>query len=189
MHWLYDLPLPLLASLLLALAIAYALAVVWLVRRLGWQVSYDDNATAAALHAFIGVMYAVALGLLVVSAQGDYGDVEQAVVSEANATGDLYRIMMGLEPATRARFERDLAGYVNLVVTDEWPKAAHGERSEATYRAVDHLADEIYTYRPSTPQEVLVYPQLTTEVASMLDARRMRVFLGEQGVGGSPGPS
>lgn len=183
MHWLYDLPVPLLSAVLLALCIAYALATVWFVRRMRWRLSAEDNGTAAALHAFIGVMYAVALGLLVVSAQGDYGDVEEAVVSEANASGDLFRVMMGLEPANRARLQRDLAVYVNLVIEDEWPASAHGERSVRTLRAVDRLADAVYTFRPSTPQEERVYPQLVGEMEEVLDSRRMRVFKGQQGVG------
>lgn len=183
MHWLYDLPTPLLAALLLALSVAYALAAVVFVRRMKWRLSPEDNGTAAALHAFIGVMYAVALGLLVVNAQSDYGDVEQAVVNEANATGDLYRALMGLEPASRDSLQRDLGNYVQLVIDDEWPRSRHGERSLPTARAVDHLADEIYTYQPTTPREERVYPQLVQGVDQMLDARRQRVFMGGQGVG------
>ena len=101
MHWLYDLPVPLLAAVLMALSITWAVAAVLFVRRMRWRLSAEDNGTAAALHAFIGVMYAVALGLLVVSAQDDYGEVEEAVVTEANASGDLFRAMGGLEPASR----------------------------------------------------------------------------------------
>jgi hypothetical protein len=183
MHWLYDLPTPLLAALLLALSVAYALAAVLFVRKMKWRLSPEDNSVAAALHAFIGVMYAVALGLLVVNAQSDYGDVEQSVVNEANATADLYRAMMGLEPANRDRLQRDLSAYVLLVINDEWPKSRHGERSVRTMRAVDHLADEIYTYRPANADEERVYPQLVGGVQQMLDARRQRVFLGGQGVG------
>jgi Protein of unknown function (DUF4239) len=183
MHWLYDLPVPLLAALLLALSVAYAVGAVALVRRMRWRLSPEDNATAAALHAFIGVMYAVALGLLVVSAQDDYGDVQQAVVSEANATGDLFRVLAGLEPANRDHLQGELAGYVNLVIDDEWPASGHGRRSPRTWSAMDHLAGEIYTFRPSTPQEERVYPQLVGEIEEVLDARRLRLFLGEQGVG------
>ncbi|HET7231122.1 MAG TPA: hypothetical protein VFJ16_14010, partial [Longimicrobium sp.] len=183
MHWLYDLPTPLLAALLLAVSVAYAVVAVLLARRLRWRLSLEDNGTAAALHAFIGMMYAVALGLLVVNAQADYGDVEQAVGNEANATSDLYRVLSGLEPANRDRLQRDVAAYVYLVLTDEWPRARHGERSDRTFRAVDHLSTEVYTFRPSTPQEERVYPQMMTEIDEMLDARRERVFLGSQGVG------
>jgi hypothetical protein len=183
MHWIYDLPVPLLTALLLALSIGYAVSAVAFVRRMRWRLSPEDNATAAALHALIGVMYAVALGLLVVSAQDDYGDVQQAVVSEANATGDLYRVLLGLEPANRARLDGELGSYVNLVIEDEWPATNHGGQSLRTWRAMDRLAYDVYTFRPATPQEERVYPQLVNEVEEVLDARRMRLFLGQQGVG------
>ncbi|HEU4561450.1 MAG TPA: hypothetical protein VFS20_26590 [Longimicrobium sp.] len=183
MHWLYDLPVPLLSAVLLALSIAYAVVAVLFVRRMRWRLSAEDTGTAAALHAFVGVLYAVALGLLVVAAQGEFGEVEESVVSEANASGDLFRVMMGLEPANRVRLQRQLAGYVNLVIEDEWPAARHGERSVRTLRAVDQLADSIYTFRPGTPQEERVYPQLVGEMEEMLDARRLRVFEGQQGAG------
>lgn len=183
MHRLYDLPIPLLAALLLALSIAYAIAAVLFVRWMKWRLAPEDNGTAAALHAFIGVMYAVALGLLVVGAQGDYGEVEQAVVSEANATADLYRVTMGLEPANRVRLQRDVGAYVLLVINDEWPRSKHGQDSPRTFHAADSLADAIYTFQPSTPQEERVYPNLVDAVDEMLDARRQRVFLGSQGVG------
>jgi hypothetical protein len=183
MHWLYDLPVPLLAALLLALCISYALGAVVLVRRRRWQLSADDNGIAAALHALVGVMYAVALGLLVVSAQEDYGEVEQAVVSEANATGNLYRVIMGLEPANRDRLHHAVERYVYLVVNDEWPATHHGRESPRTWAAINAMATEIYTFRPATPQEERVYPQLVGEMAEVLDARRLRLFLGSQGVG------
>jgi hypothetical protein len=183
MHWLYDLPMPLLAAFLLALSISYAVLAVLVVRRRRWRLSAEDTGTAAALHAFVGVLYAVALGLLVVAAQGEYGEVEESVVSEANASGDLFRVMMGLEPANRVRLQRQLAGYVNLVIEDEWPAAQHGEPSVPTLRAVDQLADAVYTFRPTTPQEERVYPQLVGEMEEMLDARRLRVFEGQQGAG------
>ncbi|HEU4561449.1 MAG TPA: hypothetical protein VFS20_26585 [Longimicrobium sp.] len=183
MLWLYDLPTPLLAALLLALSMAYALGTVLLVRKMKWQLSPEDNGTAAALHAFVGVMYAVALGLLVVNAQEDYNDVDHAVVNEANATGNLYRVLAGLEPPNRDRLQRDVQQYATLVLTDEWPRARHGGHSEPTFRAVDRLAAGIYTYQPATPREERVYPQMVGAVGMILEARQQRVYLGARGVG------
>ncbi|HEX6749840.1 MAG TPA: hypothetical protein VF092_21285 [Longimicrobium sp.] len=183
MLWIYDLPLWALCALILALCIAYAVSVVLLVRRRTWQVGEEDNATAAALHAFLGVLYAVALGLLVISAQEDSDDVEHAVASEANAIGDLYRVTEGLEPASRMALQRQVARYVQSVITVEWPATQRAENSPATWDAMDDLSHGIYTFRPSTPQEERVYPQLVNEIEEVLDARRDRLFLGERGVG------
>ncbi|HYJ80426.1 MAG TPA: hypothetical protein VEW03_12515 [Longimicrobiaceae bacterium] len=183
MHWLYDLPL-LVLSLGFVLGCALlGIGGVLLARRSGWTVSPEDNGTAAALHAFVGVVYAVALGLMVVSVQEDYGDVEQAVVTEANAAGDLFRSMEALEPPARSRLQAMLARYVSLVVTEEWPASRHGRRSDTTWRAIDQLARAIDTFQPATPAEERMLPDLVTDSDALLDARRMRLFLGQQGIG------
>ena len=183
MRWIYDLPLWALCTLVLSLTVLYAAAAVLAVRRLRWRLDVDDNATAAALHAFIGVLYAVALGLLVVSAQDDNADVKKAVSAEANATGNLFRVTGGLEPANRLRFRREIAEYVRLVVDDEWPATQHARASAPTWRAMDRLATGVYAFVPTTPQEARVYPQLMDEMADVLDARRERLYLGQEGVG------
>jgi hypothetical protein len=183
MLWLYDLPLWALCALILSVSILYAVGTVLLVRRRRWQLDGDDNATAAALHAFLGVLYAVALGLLVVSAQDDNSDVQRAVVDEANATGDLYRVLAGLEPANRDRMQRQVRDYVHSVITVEWPATQRAQESPATWEVMDHLSRETYTFRPATPQEERVYPQLVNEMEELLDARRDRLFLGGRGVG------
>ncbi len=183
MHWIYDLPLWALCALVLTLSVLYAVAAVLAVRRLRWRLDVDDNATAAALHAFVGVLYAVALGLLVVAAQDAESDVHKAVADEANATGNLWRVAGGLEPANRLRFRREIAEYVRLVVDDEWPATQHARASEATWRAMDRLSSGVYAFVPAGAQEERVYPQLVGEMEEVLDARRERLYLGEKGVG------
>lgn len=183
MLWIYDLPLWLLATLILLVCVAYAVGAVTLVRRFRWRLDGDDNGVAAALHAFVGVLYAVALGLLVVSAQDDNSAVERAVSAEANATGDLFRVMSGLEAADRDRLQRELGVYVEEVIHVEWPATQRAESSPPTWAAIDRISREVYTFQPSTPREERVYPQLAHELEEVLDARRERLFLGEKGVG------
>lgn len=183
MHWLYDLPLVVLCLGFVLGCAALGVGGVLLARRSGWTVSPEDNGTAAALHAFVGVVYAVALGLMVVSVQEDYDDVEHAVVTEANAAGDLFRSMEALEPASRAHFREMLARYVGLVITHEWPASQHNERSDTTWHAMDDLVRGLDGYQPATPAEERVLPELQAAADELLDARRLRLFLGQQGIG------
>jgi hypothetical protein len=183
MHWLYDLPLALLCLLFVLGAVALAVGGVLLARRSGLTVSPEDNGTAAALHAFVGVVYAVALGLIVVSVQGDYGEVQQASMAEASAAGNMFRAIDGLEPASRAALHAQLGAYVVLVVRDEWPASAHGRESPRTWAAVDRLARAVHTFQPTSPAEERLLPEIMEQLDDMLDARRMRLFLGEQGIG------
>jgi hypothetical protein len=184
MLWIYDLPLWLLALLVIGAAVLFACAAVLLVRRRGWRLRGDDNASAAALHAFLGVLYAVALGLMVVSAQDANSQVERAVQNEANAVANLYRASAGLEPAQRERLRGQLAVYVRAVLQREWPASRHARSDTATWVAMDRIADGIYRFVPASAAEERTYPQLVHEMEEVLDARRDRLFLGTRGAGG-----
>jgi len=183
MHWLYDLPLVLLCLLFVLGSVGIAVGGVLLARRSGLTVSPEDNGTAAALHAFVGVVYAVALGLIVVSVQGDYAEVEEASMTEASAAANMYRAIDGLEPAARTRLHRELGAYVLLVVGDEWPASAHGRESRRTWAAVDRLTHAVHALTPTSPTEERLLPEIMEQLDALLDARRMRLFLGEQGIG------
>lgn len=66
MQLIYTIPLFLLFVLILIPSLILGLAGVWLVRRYDWMLDPEDNSTAALAHVFVGVLYAVALGLMVV---------------------------------------------------------------------------------------------------------------------------
>ncbi|MDB4950777.1 MAG: hypothetical protein JWM27_3426 [Gemmatimonadetes bacterium] len=181
-HWLYTIPLWLLAILLVGGSAAVAMGGVLLARRLGWTVSADDNAGAGFLHAFLGVVYAVALGLIVVTVQADYGDVDEAVVREASSVGDLYRVADGLAEPMRSQLRGEIRDYVDLVVRDEWPAVARGGSSERTAQAMDGIARHVIRFHPPAGHDVDLYPQLLTTVQTVLDARRERLIQGVDGI-------
>lgn len=183
MHWIYDLPLWVMCLMFMLGSVALGVGGVLLARRSGWTVSPDDNGTAASLHAFVGVVYAVALGLMVVAVQGEYGEVEAAAREEASAAGDLYGALEGMTPATRAALRAEVSGYLRMVVEEEWPAVQHGRTSEDTWHAVDRLSRRIHTLEPASPAEERLFPELTEEMDKMLDARRRRLFLGQSGIG------
>lgn len=179
---LYDLPLWLIAVVCVAASVTFAIAGVLTARRLGWTLDECDHTTAGIVHAFVGVLYAVALGLLVVSVQGSFDDVENASVHEASAAGDLYRTLEGLSDTSRKQIQRDVAKYVDLVIDAEWPATQKGKESDTTWRHVDHLYAEIIAYTPRGEKDLRLYQQLITDGQELLDARRTRLFLGNDGI-------
>jgi hypothetical protein len=183
-HWLYTVPLWLLALLLVGGTVGIAMGGVLLTRRMGWTVGFDDNTTAGFLHAFLGVVYAVALGLIVVTVQGDYGDVDEATVREANNVGDMYRLMDGLSEPARTQLKSEVRQYVGLVIREEWPAVAAGGQSERTSRAIDEIAHHVILFQPATPHDHDLYPQLLATLGQVLDDRRERLIQGVDGIGG-----
>ena len=190
MHFLYDLPEIALFLVVLLPCLAISLTGLGLVRRLNWTLEFDhDNDAMAVVHAFVGVLYAVALGLMVVGVQGSYADVEMAVMREAALSGDLFVDVSGLEPSEAEKFQGLLQDYLTEVIQSEWAIVASGnERAAvnegAAQKVVNRLSDEILSYRPQqdTPYQQIIYAEVLTGLNDLLDQRRTRLHLGSTGV-------
>jgi hypothetical protein len=183
MLWIYSMPLWLLAVAVMSVSLILGLWGVALIRHKGWMLNDQDTGMAAFAHAFIGVLYAVALGLMVVGVQGGYSHVESVVMREANLTGDLYRDAEGLAEPFRNRVQTLTRRYLDSVVDVEWDRVSRGEGSEETWYVIDELLRAIVTYKPESDAELVVYAEVMAGVNEMLDQRRERLHLGNSGVG------
>lgn len=183
MRWLYDIPLWLLSLVIMVPVIAFSLGGVWIARSRNLVIDERSNATAGFAHAFIGVLYAVALGLMVVGVQSSYENVESVVVQEANIVSNLYRNLEAMPEPARVELKGLTSRYLDAVITKEWPAVAKDERSELTWRLADSLVRAVITYEPTTEHAKAVYPEVLRLTNRMLDQRRERLFLGTSGVG------
>lgn len=184
MHWLYEIPLWLLCLVVVTPGIIVSLSGLYLVRRYGWMLNPEDNGTAGFVHAFIGVLYAVALGLMAVGVQEGYSDVEKVVMAEANKTGDLYRDVEGLTEPIRSQLQSLILRYTNSVIDKEWPMIeAGGFSDENTWALIDEITYRTITYQPTTDAELVVFTEVLSGVNQLLDQRRERLYLGTSGIG------
>lgn len=180
--WIYDLPLVVLGIGVVGTCVALTWAAVLVMRRNRWQLSGAELGHAAVLHQVIGVLYAVTLGLIVVSVQNDYADVEHAVTAEASAVSDLYRHADGLQEPNRTRIKTLISQYVGSVLDVEWPAIQRGGTSIETWVIADGLASEVSTFTPVNHHDELLLPRLLEETQTLLDWRRERIFRGQQGL-------
>ncbi len=160
-----------------------ALAGVWLVRHKNWMLAPADNSTAAFAHAFVGVLYAVALGLMTVGVQGAYTEVEMVVMKEAYSAGDLYVDSEGLPEPSRSDIQNLTKKYIDSVLQKEWPALASGSLGdEETKSIVDELSHKVITYVPKTSHDVVIYAEVLSKMNDLLDQRRERLHLGSAGI-------
>ncbi len=183
MRVLLELPTWFLCVVIMAVAISFNVVGVFIVRRRGWMLNTDDNVTAGYAHAFVGVLYAVALGLIVVGVQGGYAEVESAATREASVASDMYTDLEGFSDPERIQLQGLMSRYITSVVDKEWAKVGHGEVSEETWALMDSIARGVIVMHPATPHGELIYPEILTDANQVLDARRERLFLGSSGVG------
>lgn len=182
MDWIQDLPVWGICTLMVVaciIPITLGTLAAW---RFSWRISPEDDSNAAVIHAFIGVVYAVALALIVVFIEQGYQDVQNAVVEEVSAAEDLYHNCDGLDESTRVELQRLIWDYIELVSREEWPAEQDDRRSRKTWMAVNELSHELVTFSPADDHESQLYSEMLAELDRLLDARRDRLFLGQQGI-------
>lgn len=181
--FLHSLPLVVLFFALLVPILLLGLGGLWVVRRQDWMVQRVDNDAIPLTHAFVGVLYAVALGLMVFNVQSGYTEVKLVVMQEANLAGDLYIDAVGLSEPIRSTIQSQTREYLTMAVA-EWPDIGTQLDSDLpSHDEVESLALTILSYEPTGDKELVIYGEVTTGLNDLLDSRRERLHLGRDGVG------
>jgi hypothetical protein len=180
---LYLIPLPFLCLLILFPCLVIGLGGAWIVRRLGWMAAQEDNDAIVLTHAFAGMLYAVALGLMVVNVQSDYSEVKLVVMQEANMAEDLFMDSQGLAGAERIEIQNLMRSYLSAVIA-EWPDIGDNKDSELpSHEYLEGLTSTLLNYMPENDKDLVIYAEMFSVLNGMLDLRRERLHLGREGVG------
>ncbi len=150
------------------------------VRRLvGVERIVGNNEVAGFKFATLGVIYAVLLGLVVISVWEKFSEAEDAVTRESGALASLYRVAGGLDSEAQQALGDALSRYANSVVQDDWPAMAKREESAATRKALDAVYTTIFALGIETARDTVLLDALLTELDMVTDARRERLALAD----------
>lgn len=178
-----TIPLPLLFLFILLPCLAVGLSGAWIIRKRNWMVDREDNDAVLLAHAFAGVLYAVALGLMVVNVQSGYSEVKMIVMQEANLLEDLFVDSIGLQGDARSDIHAQARAYADAVIM-EWNSVGDKLDSElASHEPIERLLLEILRYEPESEKDLVIYAEILSGINEMLDMRRQRLHLGREGVG------
>lgn len=172
MSLFFSLQLPFLLFVILAICLLVGIGGNSLVRRMGWQVTIEDNVAINLTHALAGVLYAVALGLMVVNVQSGYTEVKLVVMKEANLIGDLYIDAHGLSNGEGEKIQALIEAYEGTII-DEWHEI--GDRSDSelpSHKLVQELTREFLAYEPKRDKDLVIYAEMLGGFNNMLDMRR-----------------
>ncbi|MGW7415782.1 bestrophin-like domain [Streptomyces sp. NPDC054863] len=116
-------------TLAIVLGVALLAAVAVLLKHRFWPMGPDDEPredVAEYIAMMVGVLYALLLGLALVTVWDANASAEEHVQAEAGAAHQIHLLADGLPPAPRVRLKTRVEAYVRHVTETEWPRMAEG---------------------------------------------------------------
>ncbi|MGX1135022.1 hypothetical protein RKD49_007212 [Streptomyces glaucescens] len=167
--------------LVLTLAMLAACAVVVAITLLRHRTADDDEDPSETpdvieyMTMWIGVVYAIVLGLAIAGVWEARGVAEDHVRAEAQALHEISERVRVYPPDVRDRIREDVNTYVGHVVTTEWKAMAdHGEVTERGTQLMDRIRTDVTDYQPKSDFEAQAYQPLMDQVTAADQARNAR---------------
>jgi len=167
--------------LVLAVAIAAACAVVvviTVVRDRRAPEDEDPNDTPDVIEymtMWIGVVYAIVLGLAIAGVWEARGVAQDHVSTEAHALHEISERVRVYPPDVRDRIRDDVNAYVGHVVKTEWKEMSdNGKVTERGDQLLDRIRADVTDYEPRTDFQAQAYQPLLDQVTTADQARTAR---------------
>ncbi|WP_225826607.1 DUF4239 domain-containing protein [Streptomyces naphthomycinicus] len=167
--------------LVLVLAILAACAVVVVITLVRHRKAAEDEDPSETpdvieyMTMWIGVIYAIVLGLAIAGVWEARNSAEDHVQAEAQALHEISERVRVYPPDVRDRIRADVNAYAGYVVHTEWRKMADDE--QVTDRGTELLRKiraDITDYRPANDFEAQAYQPLLDQLAAADQARNAR---------------
>ncbi|CAM5556632.1 Membrane protein OS=Streptomyces fumanus OX=67302 GN=GCM10018772_56340 PE=4 SV=1 [Streptomyces fumanus] len=167
--------------LVLTLAMLAACAVVVVITLVRHRRAAEDEDTTETpdvieyMTMWIGVIYAIVLGLAIAGVWEARSAAQDHVQTEAVALHEITERVRVYPPEVRDRIRDDVNAYVGHVVTTEWK--AMSEKGEVTERGTElfeRIRVDVTDYRPADDFEAQAYQPLVDQVTAADQARLNR---------------
>lgn len=167
-----------LVLVLAMLAVCAVVVVVTVVRHKRAPEDEDPSETPDVIEymtMWIGVVYAIVLGLAIAGVWEARSSAQDYVQSEAQALHEISERVRVYPPDVRDRIRSDISTYVSHVVNHEWRTMSHDERvSDRGTQLLQKVRQDITDYRPKSDFEAQAYQPLLDQMAAADQARNAR---------------
>ncbi|MFF4545643.1 DUF4239 domain-containing protein [Streptomyces sp. NPDC001435] len=167
--------------LVLALAMLGACAVVVVVTLVRHRTAAEDDDPSETpdvieyMTMWIGVVYAIVLGLAIAGAWEARSAAQDHVQAEAQALHEISERVRVYPPDVRDRIRADVNAYVGHVVTTEWKSMTdHGRLTPRGTELLDRVRHDVTDFQPKTDFQAQAYQPLVDQVATADQARSAR---------------
>lgn len=167
--------------LVLTLAMLAACAVVVIVTVVRHRAAPEDEDTSETpdvieyMTMWIGVVYAIVLGLAIAGVWEGRSAAQDHVQAEAVALHEISQRVRVYPPDVRDRIREDVNAYVGQVVTTEWKTMSdHGKVTARGSELFQRIRTDVTDYQPKTDFEAQAYQPLLDQVTAADQARSAR---------------
>ncbi|BCM65618.1 MULTISPECIES: bestrophin-like domain [Streptomyces] len=167
--------------LVLVLAMLGACAVVVVITLLRHRTAAEDEDPSETpdvieyMTMWIGVIYAIVLGLAIAGVWEARNAAQDHVQSEAQALHEISERVRVYPPDVRDRIRADVDAYVSYVVRTEWQTMAAEERvTDRGATLLQRVRADVTDYRPVNDFEAQAYQPLLDQLAAADQARNAR---------------
>lgn len=167
--------------LVLAVAIAAACAVVILITVVRDRTAREDEDPSDTpdvieyMTMWIGVVYAIVLGLAIAGVWEARGVAQDHVSTEAHALHEISERVRVYPPDVRDRIRDDVNAYVGHIVKTEWQEMAdNGQVTKRGDQLLRRIRVDVTDYEPKTDFQAQAYQPLLDQVTAADQARTAR---------------
>jgi len=178
LDWIYDVPAPILAVLVIGAFTGVGLGGLWVARRtaIPWlRIGPHDSEFVGALHHGILVIYGLAVALIAVAVWESYSEVSRVVSLEATAIASIYRDADGYPEPDRGRLQQALRDYTRQIIDEAWPIQRRGRIPARGVAMMDAFESELYSFIPATDAQRILHAETLRAYDNLIEARRLRL--------------
>ena len=177
--FLFALPLWLLAIVLNAWLMTFALASLWALRRWAFpRLLLNTNASlfyGAAVMQSAMMLYAMIAALTAVNVWTTHSQVSGVVSAEATAIANLWRDLGGYPQRPRDEMREVLSGYTSQIIQEAWPQQRQGRVPRMGVEWLDRFQAKLFAFEPASEAQKILHAQTLGAYNRLVEARRQRL--------------
>ncbi|MEB8337586.1 bestrophin-like domain [Streptomyces endophyticus] len=164
--------------LAIVLGVALLAAAIVLVKHRYWPLGPEDEPredVAEYISMMVGVLYALVLGLALVSVWDTHAGAEDHAAAEASAAHQIHLLSAGLTPTQGERVRADIERYMTHVADTEWPAMEQGDPPDAAgWRLLSGVRAQSRLSSDATPSQQATVQETLAQLSVLDEARRGR---------------
>ncbi len=174
--WFHTLSTVLTGALILSIGLLVTTVAPFLVRR-RLKLDPPEPVAKGAEESFklFTSLTLLLLAFCLVRMQGDHRGTEDMVAREGTVIIKLDRAYASFGGDSGEQLRAGLAGYAKLVLDEEWPLLASGERGEKTGAAMMALSQASRQLEPKTPSQQVARSEILATFTQLSDLREARL--------------